>query len=112
MSTQAIADFILKANENPGFVEKLEGRTADERIASLVAVGAERGFEFTAAEVQKFLDAPLDVQGELSEEQLALVAGGGGGGGIAGWVQRQIYKVLGPPPRQSTTDNTATGARG
>ena len=77
MSTQAIADFILKANEDPDFIAQIEGKKAEERIASLVAAGHERGYEFTADECSEFLETARAVgSGELNEEQLAQVAGG------------------------------------
>ena len=78
MSTQAIADFILKANEDPDFITKIEGEKAEDRIASLVAAGEEQGFEFTPDECTEFLNTARTLgSGELSEEQLAAVAGGG-----------------------------------
>jgi len=77
MSTQAIADFILKANEDPDFIAQIEGEKAEDRIASLVAAGHEQGFEFTADECTEFLNTAKALgSGELREEQLAQVAGG------------------------------------
>ena len=78
MSTQAVADFILKANDDPEFDAEFEGKTADERIASVVAAGHEQGFEFTAVECREFLETARELgTEELTEEQLEHVAGGG-----------------------------------
>lgn len=68
-----------------GFYEKVKSDTALEAEAvnalqegadALVVLGEREGFEFTAAELAEALAGHLDAGGELSEEDLDLVAGG------------------------------------
>jgi len=83
-------EFIAMAKDNPAVLEELtafEGQSYDAAGAGMVALGAKHGFTFTADEVTEALDEAVANRalesGELSDQELELVAGGKGGGGEA-----------------------------
>jgi len=77
MSTQAVTEFIAKNAKNP---PPISGESKEERLATLVELGNNQGFDFTAEECVSILEAARKhKEGELSDAQLEAVAGGADG---------------------------------
>jgi hypothetical protein len=78
-STEALR-FLGKLQQDPGLLEEIlgGGRNLTERITAMVRAGADRGLDFTAAEVRNAFAAvgPGESGAELSASQLESVAGG------------------------------------
>jgi predicted ribosomally synthesized peptide with nif11-like leader len=77
MSTENIRSFFERAKDSPELqrkVEAISGATAQSTAEALAALSQESEFPFTAEE---FLIASRPAQGELSDEDMAAVAGGG-----------------------------------
>lgn len=75
MSREALGGFYAQVLEDRALQENLKaGESRDEFIARVVALGAQRGFDFTPAEVEVELARAYGA--ELSEAQLEVVAGG------------------------------------
>jgi predicted ribosomally synthesized peptide with nif11-like leader len=80
MSMEALRSFLKKAGEDPGLQTKLDEAVADQAGPDrLLALGRENGFEFSGKEAVSFFYNALN--NELSEEDLAAVAGGVAGVG-------------------------------
>ena len=82
MSVQAVRDFWRKAKTDAALQKQLQGMKTDDKAAAaaaVVKVAAAAGFAFTAEEYQVAIRDDLSRQhaaGELSEQQLAEMAGG------------------------------------
>ena len=79
MSTQNVAQFLEQLAKDQELQAELsiENKTREERIAAAVALGAKKGFEFTATDCATFLETAKKVQdGELPDAELETVAGG------------------------------------
>lgn len=92
MVKKSLEQFFQLTSQDQEFQEKLEAAQDPERFLRLfVQLGEQKGYSFTLEEVEAALDAAamaLDGE-ELSEEQLAAMAGGFSwetiGSKIAGW---------------------------
>jgi predicted ribosomally synthesized peptide with nif11-like leader len=83
MAHKDFIKLIERVLEDPAFrarVEAIEQGTADEMMEDLIAIAADEGLEFTDREVDDlFLMHVAGAEGaELSETELAMVAGGSG----------------------------------
>src|SRR5262245_29640949 len=82
MSTEAVKKFWQKAQHDKALQAKLAAIEAKHRqatVADIVKLAAEAGFTFTAAEYDAAVKETLvkeHAAGELTEEQLANLAGG------------------------------------
>jgi len=82
MSKENLEQFIQKVTDD----EQLQSRLGEEiDIDSLIALGAEHGFEFTEEDLQE--------SAELSDEELGGVAGGFGTGGRSSGSNRSTTPV-------------------
>ncbi len=114
MSTQAVGQFLEQLANDSDLQAQLavENKTRDERIAAAVELGGKRGYEFTAAECESFLEAAMRVQdGELADRELEAVAGGA--------IQPDLLKttvipLFGPidPGTDSLAGTAVAGVRG
>ena len=73
-----------------GLAARIEARIdksapKEEQLTAFLAAAKDEGYEFTAEELKKAVTASDEPDGELSDEELATVAGGNGvfGGGSA-----------------------------
>jgi predicted ribosomally synthesized peptide with nif11-like leader len=82
MSVQTVRDFWRKVKDDAGLRQKLNAIQEKERqatVAAVVMLAADAGFKFAADEYDAAVKETLVRQhaaGELSEQQLAEVAGG------------------------------------
>ncbi len=72
MSVEEIKRFNTDVNQDEALKEAVKKVGAD--VGALVVLAKDKGYDFTAEELQTLADSK---QGELSEEQLDGVAGGG-----------------------------------
>lgn len=98
MSTEAVTRFLQLLADNEQMRAELEsrGKTAQERIAAAVELGADHGFEFTPDECTVVLDAlNKHLSGELTDSELEAVSGGyyedTWTQRVAAWVARVVY---------------------
>ena len=99
MSTEAVKKFWAKAKQDKALQAKLaaiQGKDHQAAIAAVVKLAAESGFAFTAQEYEAAVREELARQhaaGELSDEQLAGMAGGIGRVGLAESVSDTIRET-------------------
>jgi predicted ribosomally synthesized peptide with nif11-like leader len=74
MSTDNVYAFLTKLGDDNSLLQKIEEAQGD--VNALVAVGKSAGFDFSADELKSVMAQKNDA--EMSEQQLAQVAGGGG----------------------------------
>jgi hypothetical protein len=93
----SIQDFVVKAGEDDSvmkdLVDALSSAESGGQDASqaVVGVGAKHGYTFSADEAKsagEFLKMQSSSDGELSDEQLEMVAGGGWIGDVGNWLVR------------------------
>lgn len=77
MSVEAVQAFRARVASNPELQKACTQALRSGNIQSIIDAGAVHGHNFTAADLQQCMDA-----GELSDQELELVAGGGNKGGI------------------------------
>jgi predicted ribosomally synthesized peptide with nif11-like leader len=99
MSFESVNQLYQKVMQEPALLEKFQSAPDHESLVNLaVEVGQQKGYSFTASEVEQALAAQnaASETGELSDEQLEAVAGG------KGQSQPQPYTPprQGPPPVQ------------
>ena len=88
MGFDAIESFFAQAAENEGLQKELDAAfaLAEGGVAAIVDLGARRGYDFTSEDLVAVADmARLEnADGELSDRDLAQVAGGGAIGYVKG----------------------------
>ena len=97
MSTKSIHAMVREAQADPVLAQRLR-QTRD--LADLVRAGAERGYDFTCAELETYLEPAR--QTELSDQELETVAGGAATAGHP----RSAYVAL---PLSDQTPETSPG---
>jgi predicted ribosomally synthesized peptide with nif11-like leader len=104
MSIENVTQFAQRAAQEPALREKIQTLLAtsdSDPAASIVRLAEEEGLPFTAEEFGQFRESPQ--AGELSDEQLANVAGGGDFENFFASVISAfaLSKCEPPPPEQS-----------
>jgi len=93
----SVQDFVVKAGEDDSvmkdLVDALSGAESggNDPSQAVVSVGAKHGYTFTADDAKsagEFLKMQSSAEGELSDEQLEMVAGGGWIGDVGDWLVR------------------------
>ncbi len=83
MSLENITQFFQQEGQDPTLQESLQSASDRKTVVNKVMeLGKKRGYNFTASEVEQWLDSAVlqsqsDVDGALNEEELSVVAGGG-----------------------------------
>lgn len=72
MSKEAVREFYKVFQSDKALEEKIK---SSDSTASVIKIAAEKGYEFTELELEAFMQESV-AGGELSEEELAAVAGG------------------------------------
>jgi predicted ribosomally synthesized peptide with nif11-like leader len=79
MSVESVNQFYQEVMQEPALLEKFQSAPDQESLVNLaVEVGQQKGYSFTAEEVEQALAAQnaASETGELSDEQLEAVSGG------------------------------------
>ncbi|MBR8836650.1 MAG: Nif11-like leader peptide family natural product precursor [Stigonema ocellatum SAG 48.90 = DSM 106950] len=72
MSKQAVREFYKVFQSDEALEERIK---STDSTASVIKIAAEKGYEFTELELEAFMQESV-ASGELSEEELEVVAGG------------------------------------
>ncbi len=97
MSTEAVAKFLDQLANDDNMKAELDqtGKTRQDRIEAVVALGGKKGYEFTADECATFLATAKKVHdGELADAELEAVAGGGWLLDLGAWLQREVDSLF------------------
>lgn len=112
MSAEAVAGLLEQVAKDPNLLADLdlEGKTRSERIAAVVELGAQRGFEFTPEECRTILATAKKVQnGELDDAQLEAVAGGGWLLDLGAALQRAVDSLFGDDDDDEEDSSSSSG---
>ena len=99
MTIQDMQSFVEKVSEDDGLLGELRSTVSDNKEgnvpAALVALGARNGFTFTEHEAIQARDMirGAGADGELTDDQLEMVAGGGWGSDANRFLRRTVSRT-------------------
>ena len=97
MSVENVKSFYAKLKEDENLQHQIKEQakgTAEESMQALVGLAAAQGFPFDKKDLEAFIDEEtkkFNTQGELSEAELAEVAGGA----LGDWVLCSVFSLGG-----------------
>jgi predicted ribosomally synthesized peptide with nif11-like leader len=99
--------FLLEVVKDPALQEKLKSIGDKATFTStLLALGKEKGYEFSAADVDVLYDSKVNpLQAELSDAELAMVSGGAIKQAPDGGTQLPQYTTSGACTEKSTSSS-------